>query len=121
MCNKTFKLKAIVVGFMLMCKIQLVLGPIFLKIVANQIVSMNMNLQGRQVRESNMFNDFLLLYDVVILNMFLKICYVPLGAHTPVLLLSPGKGGNESKTHRPEFLSSQVGNPDVNPHVLRSF
>jgi hypothetical protein len=83
MYNKTFKLKAIVVGFMLMCKIQLVLGPSFLKIVANQIVSMIMNLYRRQVRESNMFKDFLLLYDVVVLNMFLKICYVPLGTQTP--------------------------------------
>jgi hypothetical protein len=27
-----------------------------------------------------------------------------------ILLWSPGKGGSESKTRRPEFLSSQVGN-----------
>jgi hypothetical protein len=28
-----------------------------------------------------------------------------------ILLWSPGKGRSKSKTRRPEFLSSQVGNP----------
>jgi hypothetical protein len=49
-------------------------------------------------------------YDVLVLNMiFLNIYHCPL-THL-ILSWSPGKGGSKSKTRRPEFHSSEVGNP----------
>jgi hypothetical protein len=52
--------------------------------------------------------DFSLLNDVLVLNTIFNRPHCAL--RLQLLLGLRGKGGSESKTRRPEFLSSQVGN-----------
>jgi hypothetical protein len=55
-----------------------------------------------------MFRYVLPFYDVIILNLF-NVSLALSGFRNYFDL--PGKGGSESRTRRPEFLSSEVGNP----------
>jgi hypothetical protein len=56
---------------------------------------------------------------VLVLNIFFNMSYRAL--RLQVLRWSPREGGSESKTHRPEFISSQVSNPVPGRPVSRAF
>jgi hypothetical protein len=121
MWNTTFQYKAIFVGSLLLCKIQLVpllFVPSFLKIDANQIVSMVTDLYRRKVRKkcNNMFKYFFTFYNVLLLNTFLFLMS-HCGLRLQMLIWSPDKGRSESKTRRLKFLSSKVGNPASNRYT----
>jgi hypothetical protein len=60
-------------------------------------------------KKRNNMLTIILFYNVLVLNMFLNMSHCALWLQ--ILLWLPGKGGSESKTRRPEFIYSQVGNP----------
>jgi hypothetical protein len=65
-----------------------------------------------------MFKEILsLFYDGLVLNMFFKICpFARSGSR--YCFGFRGTGESESKTHRLEFLSSQVGNPTCECNII---